>query len=477
MSHAEKTMRTTVLLSGLVGLAILLAPAAAGGEEKMAPSEKTTPAAPPLSKPLMKDFIGLNGHFTFKPELYKQVSRLVRNYHNMMWDVKQPGDKITLPMCVNGVDWKRDVYGKWAKDGILETDICVQFAGFGPENEKYKALWEGKDQWAYDYGYAMAKAFSPSGAEKLCTSIEIGNEPGKKFDDALYVRIFMQMAKGIRAADPRVKILTCNTQAAPADDYTKSLQETFGSAEIKRCFDAINVHTYAFKPKEAGHSPWDRSYPEDPAIEYLKTIDAVIAWRDKEAPGKEVWITEFGWDACTPEAMKNRKDWALKLNWTGVTDLQQAQYLVRSIFAFATRDVRRAYVYYYDDTDEASVHGSAGLTRKFQPKMAFWAMKHLYETLGEYRFSRIVEQKAGNLYVYEFRHGASADQVVWVAWSPTNSGREQEMTLRGLPAKPAKVQRMPTQDGPAPEVEWKSTAAGEITLKVTESPVYVMMKK
>ncbi len=40
------------------------------------------------TKPLMEDFMGLNGHFQFKPELHKQVSRLVRNYHNIKWDVK-----------------------------------------------------------------------------------------------------------------------------------------------------------------------------------------------------------------------------------------------------------------------------------------------------------------------------------------------------------------------------------------------------
>jgi hypothetical protein len=455
----------TLLLGALLTAALLFSGRASIGAEVAAPKD---------AKPLMRDFIGLNGHFTFKPDLYQQVARLVRNYHNLVWDVKQPGDKITFPQCVNGVDWNRDVYGKWAKEGF-ETDLCAQFAAFGPENPQYKTLWQGKEQWAYDYGYAMAKYFGPSGGQKLCTSIEMDNAPGAKFDNALYMTLFTQMARGIRAADPKTKILTCNVHAAPADDYTKSLAETFGSPEIKKLYDVINLHVYAFKPKADGRSPWDRSYPEDPQIDYLKTVDAALAWRDKEAPGKEVWITEFGWDACTPAAMKNRKDWALKLNWTGVTDLAQAQYIVRSIFAFAARDVRRTYIYYYDDADEPSVHGSSGLTRRFQPKPSFWAVKHLYETLGDYRFSRVVRQAADDLCVYEFaRDGGDR---VWVAWSPTGSGREQEMTLTGLPQKPSKIERMPVANGPAPAVEWKSTTAGAITLKITESPAYILMKK
>ncbi len=36
------------------------------------------------SKPLFKDFMGVNGHTVqFKPELYKSVCRLVRDYHRL----------------------------------------------------------------------------------------------------------------------------------------------------------------------------------------------------------------------------------------------------------------------------------------------------------------------------------------------------------------------------------------------------------
>src|SRR5678816_1329715 len=77
-------------------------------------------------KPLFKDFVGVNGHFTFKPELYRQTCRLARNYHELGWDVKQPGDPITIPVCVNKVNWKNDVYGRWKKAGC-ETDLCIQF--------------------------------------------------------------------------------------------------------------------------------------------------------------------------------------------------------------------------------------------------------------------------------------------------------------------------------------------------------------
>lgn len=436
------------------------------------------------SKPLLRDFMGINGHFTFKPELYRQVCRLVRNYHNLNWDVAKPGDLVHPPLCVNKVDWKRNVYGPWKAAGF-ETDICLQASGFDAANKDYRALWAGQEQWCFDYGKAVASFYGPSGSEKLCTAFEIGNEPGSAFDAALYKTIFAQMAKGLRAGDPKVKILTPTVQARAGDAYAQDLRLMYADTAMLPLYDGINIHTYAGAPRsDKLPCPWTRSYPEDPAIDYLQVVDEVIAWRNQQAKGKEVWITEFGYDACTPAAMAKRKEWFLKLDWQGTTDLQQAQYLVRSFLVFAERDVDRAYLYFYDDKDEPSTHASAGLTRGFQPKMSFWAVRQLYRTLGDYRFSRVVKKDAGSAYVYEFIHGSERGQVVWVAWSPTGvrtdskTGyvpRESTITLSGLPALPKQVVGMATADGEAPKPAWTKTGERTISLTVGEAPIYLLM--
>jgi hypothetical protein len=420
-------------------------------------------------KPLMRDFIGINGHFKFRPALYKPVCGLVRNYHNINWDVKKPGDPITFPVCVNKVNWERDVYGKWVKEGF-EVNLCAMFGRFGEGNENYLELWKGQEEWMYRYGFEMAKAFGPSGERKLVTSIEIGNEPGNDFEDTLYQRLFVQMAKGIRAADPEIKIVTAAARSGEADKYSKSLQETYGSPEIVALYDVINVHTYAVSPKQEGRSPWHRSYPEDPEIAYLKEVDAAIAFRDRRTPGKEVWVTEFGYDASTEKALTRREGWAKKLNWKGVTDKQQAQYIVRSLLCFAERDVQRAYIYFYNDEDKASVHAASGLTRNFEPKTSYWAVKHIYETLGDFRFQRVVQKKEGELYVYEF---ANDDQIIWVLWSPTGNGREAEVTLTDLPGRLLKVEQMPLEDVAAPLPQGKMLHANALEMTVSESPIYL----
>lgn len=434
-------------------------------------------------RPLFKDFMGINGHFTFKPELYNKVCRLVRNYHNMDWDVETPGDDYKPPFAVNGVNWKDHVYGYWKANGF-ETDICVQLASFNAHNDNYKELWKGKEKWSYTYGKALASYFGPSGNEKLATSIEIGNEPGSNFNDTLYRSIFKNMAQGIRDGDPKIKILTPYVTVSTPDDYSQDLKGFYADKDILPLYDVINMHNYA--AVQANEGPFNRSYPEDPSIYYLKEIDKTIRWRDANAPDKEIWITEFGYDASTPEAMKNRTGWGLELDWQGNTDEQQAQYLVRSFLAFAELGVQRAYLYFYNDEDEPFFHSSSGITRHFKPKTSFWALKQLYETLGDYRLKRIVKKENGDVYVYEFEHGSDLNSLIWVAWSPTGTktnkkdtyiARIVNTTLTDLPSLPVNVMGMATSKEGAPKSPWEKTGDLAITLSINESPTYIIFDK
>src|SRR5690606_5404434 len=99
------------------------------------------------------------------------------------------------PYTANGVNWNTDLY-RPLKNAGFETDICLQLASFNASNDHYKQLWKEKEQWSYDYAKSIAEYYGPSGTEKLATSLEIGNEPGDKFDAGLYRTIFKNMAQG-----------------------------------------------------------------------------------------------------------------------------------------------------------------------------------------------------------------------------------------------------------------------------------------
>ncbi|RFS24699.1 hypothetical protein DVR12_05720 [Chitinophaga silvatica] len=449
-------------------------------------SNANQPPESSASKPLFKDFMGINGHVTFKPALYGQVCRLVRNYHNMNWDAEKPGDSLHLPFTNNNINWQKDVYGPWKEHGF-ETDICLQFLGFGPSVKDYQQRWAGKESWAREYGKVMSAYFGPSGSEKLCTSMEIDNEPGSFFDSTLFKKLFKEMAQGIREGDPKVKILTPAVKAGRLDKYSQDLGSMYGSDEMLPLYDVINVHTYPTIDKGMfDENVWNRSFPEDKDLYYFKMVTETIDWRDKHAKDKEIWVTEFGYDACTDSAMLKRKDWALKLNWQGTTDLQQAQYLVRSFLLFSALDIQRAYLYYYDDNDEASVHAASGITRHFAPKTAFWAVKQLYQTLGEYRFRKIIQQQPGKAYVYEFVKGSDNNDIIWVAWSPTGVRTDKKknyqpvqttIALYNIPGDVVQIQGMAVNENSSQKIDFKKNNQTSISLTISESPVYINIKK
>ena len=409
-------------------------------------------------KPRFREFMGINGHTVlFKPEVYASAVRAVRDYHPLDWDLGDDTSSVPpFPFARNRVDWGM-VYGSWRATGY-ETEACVMFDNVPPRN------WKDPARDARAYGKAFATAFGPSSERPLVAAVEVGNEPGL-YDDVTYRTIFENMAGGLREADPKLKIGTCALSLGDGDRYSKSVKCVQG---LERFYDFLNIHTYA---EVEGWPTWRRSYPEDPNIPYLKNVEAMIAWRDKNAAGKEVRITEFGWDASTKPAPATG-DFA---KWVGSTETEQAQYLVRSFLLFSKLDLTRAYIYFFDDKDEPQVHGSSGLTRNGKPKPAFYAVTHLQKTLGDYRFSRVVREEAGEVYVYEFVHGENLARRIWAVWSPTGSGRKKSVTLSIPGLRCRGIERMTSsQDGAT--LETATREGDSISIEVGESPKYLMLE-
>lgn len=407
-------------------------------------------------RPLMRDFIGVNGHTVqFKPGLYRPVCRLVRDYHPVEWDLgKDPSTPPPFPFARNRVDWSK-VYGSWrAQD--WKIDACLMFESVPREH------WKNLEADARAYGEAFAREFGPGGKRALVDSVEIGNEPGK-WSDADYTKIFQAMAEGLRAGDPKLKIATCNLTTGKSGDYEKSVSCV---SSFPALYDVLTIHTYAMLE---GWPTWRRSFPEDPGLSnYLPSVEALCRWRDAHAPGKPVWITEFGYD-CSTKPPETTGTFA---KWEDVTDEQQAQWLVRSLLVFSAMPVERAYVYFFNDDDQPSLHASSGITRRFQPKPSFHALQHLQGVLGGFRFHRMVRNEPGRLRVQEYR--SDDRRVIWAAWSPTGDGRGTLVKLAGAPGKLIGVRAMPLAEGGedvAPQA--RVLADGRIEVHVQEHPVYL----
>lgn len=414
--------------------------------------------APPV-RPLLREIMGINGHTVqFKPELYKQVCRLARDYHPLAWDIgSETNFAPRFPFARNRVDWEA-VYGAWVREGFT-VNPCVMFDTVEAKQ------WLDIPRDAFAYGLSFARFFGPSGTQRLAESIEIGNEPGT-YEDGIYRAVFENMARGVRQGDPKMKIATCAVTLGKSHRYAKSIECFEG---LEGLYDVLSFHCY---PEVEGWPTWRRSFPEDPSIPFLKEIRAMMEWRDAHAPGKAVWLTEFGWDATT----KPRPSTGDFARWEGSTETQQAQWLVRAFLVFARIGLERAYIFFFDDNDEPRLHGSSGITRRFEPKPAFHALAHLYRTLGDHRFDAVRTEEPGNVYVYDFQKGSDPAEGVRVVWSPTGAGRTIERSIPAPPGTILGVERMPLKAGAAETVAY-TNADGRLTLSVTESPVYIRFRR
>ncbi len=363
-----------------------------------------------------------------------------------------------FPFAKNRVDWSK-VYGSW-RAHRWNIDACLMF-----ESIKREA-WTDIEADARAYATAFAREFGPSGKRGLVDSVEIGNEPGG-WSDRDFSRIFRATAEGLRKGDAKLKIATCNLTVGPSGKYDKSVACL---AEFPALFDVLNVHTYA---QLEGWPTWRRSYPEDPKLpHYLDDVKSLCRWRDAHAAGKPIWITEFGYDSTTKPQEKK----GTFAKWVGVTDAQQAQWLVRSLLVFSAMPVERAYIYFFNDDDKPSVHASSGITRHFQPKPSFYALADLQRVLGDFHFERIVANEPGRLRVQEYRRRNGAKRCIWAVWSPTAVGRTSKETLHAVPGKLVSASRMPLSANPADSTTPLASQHrdGSVDVTVTESPSYLI---
>jgi len=129
-------------------------------------------------------------------------------------------------------------------------------------------------------------------------------------------------------------------------------------------------------------------------------------------------------------------------------------------------------LHYFNDDDQPSVQASAGLTRHFQPKPSFHALRQLQNVLGNYRFGRVVTNEPGRLRVQEYWDDAL--NIIWVAWSPTGNGNAFTATLDQIPGRVREVRLMPLDANPPPPVVVTQTGGRQLKLDVDESPLYLL---
>jgi hypothetical protein len=191
----------------------------------------------------------------------------------------------------------------------------------------------------------------------------------------------------------------------------------------------------------------------------------MIDWRDKHAPGREMWVSEFGWD-CSTQKPDPKGDMA---KFITCSDEEQAMWLVRSYLLFAEMRIDKAFVYFFNDEDKASFHACSGITRHFQPKPSYHAIAWMLRNLADYRFSRAIQKSEKEGYLFEFISEQPKAPKILAAWHATRDG--VSLDLHG--AEAVKSERMPMTSGPGAETPLKS---GDSAVMAGTVPTFIWVE-
>jgi len=213
---------------------------------------------------------------------------------------------------------------------------------------------------------------------------------------------------GIKAADPDLPVSI--TGVASGLESLKKITEACGRV----AYDILNVHFYTFTtdPRRGWRI---MTRPEWSSLE--KDMKEIVEWRDTEAPGIPVWLTEIGW-ASKPYTKES------------VTEQEAADYLIRSYLITRGAGVEKCFWFFFKDIDETPPYtwiSSMGLFEnrtkpnpdpppQLIPKLTYWYFATMKTLLGEMVYvDDLSGQDDPTVYHYRFKSldGSKETSVLW----------------------------------------------------------------
>jgi hypothetical protein len=285
---------------------------------------------------------------------------------------------------------------------------------------------------------------------------------------------------GVKNADPSAMLVMGGLSGAYGsgttwiDSITKFLDAARAWSSTNRGgsfpADVVNVHYYSFGPG----APAPAVSPEDDGVQ--GKLAAVVAYRDKNLPGKPVWWTEFGYDTYASSPLHAP---SLGSNSAFVV---QGQWLVREVLAGLAAGIERATVFELDDTCTPPAtacntqFATSGLlaTPGSAPKPAWYFLATFRARLQSMVFSAEVTSGATDVKVFRFADTKSSGGAL-VVWSPTSNANVHAGYSLAIPAGNATVKAVALVDKMQNGAETAlALAGGAVTLDVSETPTIVL---
>ncbi len=478
-----------------------------------------TPEPTAHERPTMDQLIGMNA-FIDDPPGRMAAGGFVREYHSWMWcegnnDPSYPGYPENENRF-NVMGWNFDYfYDNLSKTGITVcpaiqrnvpwlTDFDYSKLGNKPvspgENPTDPFAYAEHADHLFQYGARYGNTTIDDGLLKLADGqerltgtnrlnyYENWNEQDKwwKGGDAFFNPYeyaamasadkdghqgTMEATLGVQNADPGAKLVMAGL-AKPDLNYVKAMKlwgdyHRDGDMPV----DVINVHHYC----NDGNTQSSGNVGISPEADDLKRLmEEFVEYRDRYLPGKEVWITEFGYDTH-PQSVQR----APSIGNTSQEEIQ-AQWLVRSYLALAAAGVDKAAMYMLRDVDpnSSTKFNTSGLcaskSNNWEPKPSWYYVYTLKNRLKNMQYTTEIESGNSNVWIYKFDH-TDSDLEAYAVWCPTSNEIFMENYELSLPASMAEARLVELVDGSIFGNESiLELTDGKVSLDVSERPVIVL---
>ncbi len=261
---------------------------------------------------------------------------------------------------------------------------------------------------------------------------------------------------GVKQADPNFR-LAVGGLLTPRKTFIQYLDEMklwfdYNRSDGKFAVDILNIHI----------SP-DDFCVEDSSLQ--ERVAEIRQWIEKNAPGTELWISEFEipMSDCEKEGTDAHDDADYQLKY--------AQRVARTYLTAHASGADRITKFQLRDEGEGVYYNSGLVTQKgkWTKKPAWYALSCMTTVLRNADLTG-TEQYADS-YVYTYENRLNSD-IIRCAWSPTNSDREQKNFAVSAGGKKFAYLTVPSgcAEGTTTPLAVKD---GKVTITLTETPVYI----
>ncbi|MGV8879591.1 MAG: hypothetical protein ACOH2A_11235 [Sphingobacteriaceae bacterium] len=488
-----------------------------------ATAQTKTPALAPAS-PLqitMDQFIGANA-FIDDPVKYIEAVGFIREYHNWSWDEggeNYKGYPNNAIKWAPGI-WNFDDFYRNLKQAHVGVSPCLQGTVSWLQGEKalghsdkpldekgakatdpnaYEKKAHHLFQFAARYGatkvadrlLTLAPGQPRNSGLNLISYLEDWNEqdkdwegPNANFSPQEYAAMasanYDGHAKtmkqgsgtfGVKNADPKMKFVMGGLAGLKLD-YIAAMKLWFeqNRPDHKFAADVINFHHYAWKDGSGWQGGGPAKSPEED--HFKERMKKLTAYRDKNLPGVEVWISEFGWDTHPKSPLSPPV--------IGPFDRQevQGQWLVRAYLAFAAARVDRAQMFMLRDVDPTdslwfASCGLVGPKGDWKPKKSWYYVYTMKNVLTNMVYLGEELSPDPNMLIYKFKD-ISSSKGVYVLWAKTKQNyrvNHYKLLVKGDLKSATQIELL--TGSTVGKMAILPVKNSEILVNVTERPVFI----